>query len=129
MSESVLGRRRSAGGRPFHTVGATTVQVRLCMIVVRANGTESNPSPMSAESDYFDNQIQVDKGRLGKLAQLTSPHHGGDPVFYTLPDGEPVKDLHLFEHYYLLSISEVTTIVDFRPCHIGGLSSPNAAFR
>src|SRR6218665_1398954 len=26
-------------------------------------------------------------------AQLTSPHQGGDPVFYTLPDLEPVKDL------------------------------------
>src|SRR6218665_301990 len=66
MSESVLGRRRSAGGRLFHTVRATTEQARLCMIVVRANGTESSPSPMSAESDYFENQIQIDKGRLGK---------------------------------------------------------------
>ena len=35
------GRRRSAGGRLFHTVGAKTEQPRLCMIVVRANRTES----------------------------------------------------------------------------------------
>src|SRR6218665_279505 len=33
VSESVLGRRRSAGGRLFHTVGATTEQARLCMIL------------------------------------------------------------------------------------------------
>ena len=31
-----------------------------CMIVVRANGTESNPSPMSAGRDYFEYPIQVD---------------------------------------------------------------------
>ena len=29
-------------------------------------GLGATPSPMSAESDYFENQIQVDKGRLGK---------------------------------------------------------------
>lgn len=39
-SESVLGRRGSTRGKPFHTVGATTKQARLCMIVVRANETK-----------------------------------------------------------------------------------------
>jgi len=37
------------------------------MIVVRANGCESNPSPMSAESNCFENPIQVDKGRSAQL--------------------------------------------------------------
>src|SRR6218665_40623 len=39
------------------------------MIVVRRTGLRATPSPMSAESDYFENPIQVDKGRLVKLEQ------------------------------------------------------------
>jgi len=69
VSESVLGRRRSEEGRPLHTVGATTEQARLCMIVVRTNGTIATPSPMSTDSDYFEYPIQVNKGRLGNLEQ------------------------------------------------------------
>ena len=33
----------------------------------RQTGLRATPSPMSADSDYFENPIQVDKGRLGKL--------------------------------------------------------------
>src|SRR6218665_2559905 len=66
MSESVLGRRRSAGGKPFHTVGATTEHALFCIIVVRANGTESNPLSNERRERLLREPDTGDKGRLGK---------------------------------------------------------------
>ena len=40
------GRKCSKIGRPFHTVGATTEEVRLCLIVVQAKGLRVIPSSM-----------------------------------------------------------------------------------
>ena len=58
-------------------------------------GLRATPSPMSAESDYFENQIQVDKGRLGKSEpgpiDIATPWR--QPCFSTLADWEPVMDL------------------------------------
>ena len=51
------GRKCSKIGRPFHTVGATTEEVRFCLIVVQAKGLRVTPSTMSVGS----------KGQLGKL--------------------------------------------------------------